>query len=295
MTDRTLPNLFRLIIVGVAISQTVFGLTLLLNPSAIVDLWPWPMTSITTRILGASTLVSVPLAIFSAVVNRWTAAFIPIVMLLTYRVFQLIAGVIHFDRFDFAEPTTWNYFFGGTAMLLVLGYVLVRGGSLGQPVSDPPRFLPANFPLDLGAPFRIVLTFFAGVFILLGVLFLVLGPDAAPLWFEADGELTPLTARLFASPMIGLALALWLVSRAQRWHEVAIPACGMAMFGVTGTIAILIEWSHVAPPSPLGYFTASVAPLLLILGVILLIPGLRTRAAAQESAVASDASSKLQK
>ena len=77
--------------------------------------------------------------------------------------------------------------------------------------------------------------------------------------------------------MIGLALALWLVSRAEWWHQVAIPACGMAMFGLTGTIAILIEWSNVAPPSPLGYFTASVAPLLLILGVILLVPGLRAR------------------
>jgi hypothetical protein len=38
--------------------------------------------------------------------------------------------------------------------------------------------------------------------------------------------MTPLTARLFASPLIGLGLGMALVSRATDWREIMIPAMG---------------------------------------------------------------------
>jgi hypothetical protein len=284
MNDRTLPAWLRLILIVPAIGQTVFAITLLVDPSMIADIWPWPMTPISARILGASTLVSVPLAVLAAVVNRWSAARIPIVMLLTYRVFQLGAGVIHLDRFDFSQFPTWNYFAGGSALLLVYTYALIRGHQLGERVTDAPRFLPTNIPLNLGSPALYTLRILSVAFIVLGTTFLVLGPDAAPLWFEADGELTPLTARLFASPMIGLALALWLISRSEWWSQIAIPAIGLATFGVAGSFALLLELGSVDPPSLFGYFTAALPVLLLVIGASLLASGWRVGKQAPETA-----------
>jgi hypothetical protein len=273
MIDRTLPNWFRIVIVGTAVSQTFFGLVLLFNPSAIGDLWPWPMTPITTRVLAASTLVSVPLAVFAALVNRQSAARIPIVMLLTYRVFQLLAGLIHFERFDFSQFTSWNYFGGGSALMLMFIYVLARGRYIGRPVSDGRRYLPVTLPLELGPAARSILTALAGIFVVVGVVFLYLGPDAAPLWFEADGRLTPLTARLFGSPLIGLGLGIWLITRSSYWHAVAIPAAGMVTFGIAGAIAFVLGWGEIDPPSVFGYFIVALPLVLFAIGASLLARG----------------------
>jgi hypothetical protein len=288
VNDRTLPRWFRLVLIVPAIGQTVFGLTLLYDPTMIGDIWPWSMTPISARILGASTLVSVPLAVLPAVVNRWSAAVIPIVMLLTYRVFQLLAGLIHIDRFDFSQFPTWNYFAGGTALLLIYSYALIRGWQLGRPVESDLRYMPMNLPLRLSAVAKGVLVVLGGVFITLGVLFLYLGPDAGPLWFEAEGELTPLTARLFSSPMIGLALSLLLIARASRWSQVAIPAIGMVTFGIAGSLAVVMEWGNVDPPSAIGYFSAAIAPILLVTGLSLLIFGRAAIGAMPEPARCSE-------
>ena len=53
MSDRTLPLWLRLILLGTAATQIVFGLTLLFNPSAVSTLWPWTLTPVTARLLGA--------------------------------------------------------------------------------------------------------------------------------------------------------------------------------------------------------------------------------------------------
>jgi hypothetical protein len=71
---------------------------------------------------------------------------------------------------------------------------------------------------------------------------------------------TSLTLRLFASPTTGLALGLWLITRARHWREVAIPAAGLVTIGVTGTAAILLELGQLAPSTPLGYYVA-ITPL----------------------------------
>ena len=87
-----LPDWARAIIVISALMQLAFGLTLLLDPSRIAELWPWKLPPLTARLLGASTLVSVPMAALIVFINRFEFARIPLVMMLTYRVLQLLAG-----------------------------------------------------------------------------------------------------------------------------------------------------------------------------------------------------------
>jgi len=272
MNDRTRPRWLRLVLVLVALSQLIFGLTLLIDPSAIGRLWPWSLTPLTTRLLGASTLVSVPLEVLAAASNRLSVARIPFVMLLTYRVLQLAAGLGHFDRFDLTHPATWNYFGGGSLMLIILTYALVRGSRVGQPVTIAPSWVRGDAPLALGSLARGILRIIAIAYFSLGLGLLVFGAQATPLWFEPPGTLTPLTARLFSSPTIGLALGLWLVTLATRWREVAVPAAGWTTFGVVGLLAVVVESGGITPPTVIGY-VIPVSPLVvLILGLFLLAP-----------------------
>src|SRR5206468_5924621 len=125
--------------------------TLLFLPAAIDRLWPWPLTAITARLLGANTLVGVPLFILTALANRWSAARIPLVMLISYRVLQVLAGLIHLDRFDFHRPITWNYFGGGVALLALLAVEWTLHGRLGQLAGAGPAWLDGERALNLGA------------------------------------------------------------------------------------------------------------------------------------------------
>ena len=125
--EMRLPNWVRAIILISALMQLIFGLTLLLDPSRIVELWPWKLPPLTARLLGASTLVSVPMAVLAIGINRFVVASIPLVMMLTYRVLQLLAGAIHHERFPADSLVTLNYFGGGLLMAVAFGYPLWAG------------------------------------------------------------------------------------------------------------------------------------------------------------------------
>jgi hypothetical protein len=271
MSDRTLPAWLRLVLVFTGLLQAGLGIALLLNPAAIHGLWPWSLTPITARLLGASSLVSMPLFILSAAGNRWSAARIPMIMLMSYRVLQVLAGIIHFDRFDFRRPISWNYFGGGVLLLVLLAAALALSTALGRPTTNEPAWLAGDRPLAIGAAARLILRVVAVVYFVWGLAFLILGNDAAALWFEPAGVATSLTLRLFASPIMGLALGLWLITRASKWREVAVPAAGMSLIGATGSFAIGVEWASVRPPTPLGYVTAITPLILFLIGVYLLL------------------------
>lgn len=272
MNDRTLPLWLKIVLVVSGTMQIIFGLRLLVDPASLTSMWPWSMTPVTTRLLGCSTLVSVPLALLSVWFNRFSAARLPMIMILCYRILQLAAGFVHFGQFDLTSPTTWNYFGGGGIVLIVLALGLIRGESLGEPVQSQPAFLRGDSGLSLSDRGRAVFRAISILFVLLGVLFFFLGENAGWLWFEAAGNLTSLTARLFASPMVGLGVAAWIISNSSRWREVVIPAVGMCTFGVAGILTLLLEAASVQPPSPLGFIIAATPLILFGMGIYLLMP-----------------------
>jgi hypothetical protein len=265
-----LPNWVRGAILASALMQLVFGLTLLIDPSRIADLWPWPLPPLTARLLGASTLVSIPLAILAVFINRYAMALIPLVMMLTYRVLQLLAGVIHFDRFAGDSLVTLNYFGGGLLMLVTFAYPLVAGSQGRLPRVSPGAPFAAPSPWHPPAIARNGLAFLAGILIVLGLAFLVLGGQAKALWFDAAG-MKPLTARLFASPLIGLGLGMFLVSRARDWREIMIPAVGMLTIGVLAMLAINLSSDSFAPQSSLAWLVAALPVVLFLVGLALLV------------------------
>lgn len=267
--DMRLPIWVRVIVLGSIAMKMVFGVTLLVDPSQIAELWPWPLPPLTARLLGASTLVSVPLAVLSVGINRFGVAMIPFVMMATYRLLQLAAGLIHIEKFDLTSPLAINYFGGGGMMLAIFAYVLWAGLNKRLPEAKPDAPLANPAPLSVGAPLIWGLRGFAGLYVVVGVVFLLFGAKAAPFWFDADG-MTPLTARLFASPLIGVGLGLFLISHADDWRAVMAPAAGLTTVGVMGTLAIFLEFDKFAPASPVAWVVAATPLILLFIGSILL-------------------------
>jgi hypothetical protein len=267
--EMRLPGWVRAMIAVATLMQLGFGITLLLDPSRVADLWPWPLPPLTARLLGASTLVSIPLAFLSIGINRYRMAMIPFVMMLTYRVLQLLAGVIHIDRFAANSTITLNYFGGGLAMLVVFGYPLIAGSRGRLPQAFPETPFAAPMPWRPHPALRDALGALGGMLIVLGLAFLILGGSAKLLWFDAKG-MTPLTARLFASPLIGLGLGMALAAQASDWREIMIPAVGMVTIGVLATLALVLSGESFAPQSPLAWFVAALPLILLVIGLILL-------------------------
>jgi hypothetical protein len=113
------------------------------------------------------------------------------------------------------------------------------------------------------------------VFLALAVLFFLLGAGAGQAWIEGPGRLTPLTARLFGSPMAGLALGLWLLARAERWREAFVPAVGMAIFGAGGTLALVAHRHDLYLGAPAGWAVILAPFVLLLIGAYLLLPARR--------------------
>src|SRR6185503_18476311 len=240
--EMRLPGWVRSIVAISALMQLGFGIALLLHPARISELWPWTLPPLTARLLGASTLVSIPLAFLSIGINRYRMAMIPFVMMLTYRVLQLVAGVIHIDRFAANSTLTLNYFGGGLLMLVVFAYPLIAGSRGRLPKASAEAPFATSMPWRAHPLLRDGLAFLAGALIVLGLAFLILGGNAKGLWFDAKG-MTPLTARLFASPLIGLGLGMALVSGAADWREIMIAAIGMVTIGVLATLALVVKRS----------------------------------------------------
>ena len=128
--------------------------------------------------------------------------------------FSFSPVLIHHERFSADSLVTLNYFGGGLLMAIAFGYPLWAGLRGALPPAKERSPLSAALPWHPPFSARAGLGLLGGVYVGLGLVFLMHGANAKPLWFDASG-ITPLTARLFASPLTGLGLGLILVARAK--------------------------------------------------------------------------------
>lgn len=267
--DMILPRWLRAIVLISALMQLGFGLTLLVDPARIAEIWPWSMPPLTTRVLGASTLISVPLALLSVGINRYSMAAIPFVMMATYRVLQLAAGALHTERFGDNIWLTVNYFGGGFLMLIVFVCALWAGQAGRLPRRIGAGLLAARMPWTPSKIVRLTLAAIGIFYIALGVTFFVNAGNAAQFWIDARG-ITPLTAKLFSSPLIGLGLGLLLVSRAGDWRMAVVPATGMITIGLVVFIALVLGRADFAPTTWIGWLVAATPIILFAMGLTIL-------------------------
>src|SRR5262249_19440989 len=143
--------------------------------------------------------------VFLAVaINRYALAAIPFVMMATYRVVQIAAGVLHLDRFGSKPVMAANYFAGGVIMLAVLIYAVWAGQSGRLPAAASAGWA-KPMAWNVPQPVRLVLVALGILYVVLGATFFVAPAGIADFWIDARG-MTPLTARLFSGSLIGLGL-----------------------------------------------------------------------------------------
>jgi hypothetical protein len=104
--------------------SVAMGAFLYLFPHRAIDIWPWQLTPLTARMLGA--IFALGLAgLGAARERRWSAARILIQVACVMLVLILLAGVRAHREFDSGNPLTWLFAAGfiGTTVAAVLLYV----------------------------------------------------------------------------------------------------------------------------------------------------------------------------
>jgi hypothetical protein len=98
------------------------GLFLFVAPGAAIRIWPWLLTPLTARVLGA--VFCLGLAGMGALFDRrWSSARLPFQVALVMLVMMIVAGLRAYSQFDPANPLTWLFgigFIGLTAAIAVV-------------------------------------------------------------------------------------------------------------------------------------------------------------------------------
>ena len=110
-----LPILAARVIAAVGGLALVWGLFLYLLPAAAIALWPWSLTPLTARVLGAVTCLGLA-GIGARVERRWSSARLPLQVAGVMLTAILVAGVRAHAEFDPGNVLTW---------LLAAGFVVV--------------------------------------------------------------------------------------------------------------------------------------------------------------------------
>jgi hypothetical protein len=112
-------------IVLAAALSTVMSALLYLFPSRAVSIWPWHLTPLTARMLGA--IFALGIAGFGARrERRWSAARILLQVAGVMLVLILLAGVRAHREFDSSRPLTWLFAAGFTATAIAMGLFYYR-------------------------------------------------------------------------------------------------------------------------------------------------------------------------
>ncbi|HEX4728432.1 MAG TPA: hypothetical protein VH298_11590 [Jatrophihabitans sp.] len=112
------------IVLSAALS-TVMSALLYLFPHRAISIWPWHLTPLTARTLGA--IFALGIAGFGARrERRWTAARIPLQVAGVMLLLILVAGLRAHSEFDSGRPLTWLFAIGFPAAVLIVGLYYLR-------------------------------------------------------------------------------------------------------------------------------------------------------------------------
>jgi len=126
--DLMLPPVARTIIGSTGAVAVVMGLFLFLFPSRAVDVWPWMLTPLTSRVLGAIFMLGIA-GLGVLVDSRWSAARIMMQVQVFMLGLILIAAVRAHDQLDGSGVLTWlllGGFFAAMTSAAVLSVTMDR-------------------------------------------------------------------------------------------------------------------------------------------------------------------------
>jgi hypothetical protein len=124
--DILLPATARVIIGLVGAATLLVSIVLFLFPQMMISAWPWTLTPLTARVLGAMFALPGIVGLGITFEPRWSAARIILQSQCFSILMILIAAVRAWGDFHPANPITW-LFVGGLAGLLILLILLYAG------------------------------------------------------------------------------------------------------------------------------------------------------------------------
>jgi hypothetical protein len=131
--DLLLPPAARAVMAATGAVAVVCGLYLFLLPTRAVDVWPWTLTPLTSRVLGAVFMLGIAgLGVLSDA--RWTAARLMLRVQVFMLTLILVAAARAHADFDGSNPLTW---------LLLAGFLGALVSAAGLSLSMARRQAPA--------------------------------------------------------------------------------------------------------------------------------------------------------
>lgn len=119
------------IIATVGMLAVATGVFLYIAPTSAISIWPWALTPLTARVLGA--VFCLGLAGAAAPLDRrWSTARLPLQVAGVMVVLMLVAGIREHSSFDSTNPLTWLMAAGFVAVLMggtVLYYRMERAAT----------------------------------------------------------------------------------------------------------------------------------------------------------------------
>jgi hypothetical protein len=121
--DRLVPHLVRLVI-GIVGGLTVLtSIVLFLQPGFMISTWPWQLTPLTARVMGALFALTGVGELTIALDERWSAVCIPLQSQMIGIALIALAIVFSWSNFHQANPMTW-VFIASILFLLVASPLL---------------------------------------------------------------------------------------------------------------------------------------------------------------------------
>jgi len=115
--DKIIPNWLRWTLGGVGVATLIISLLLFLFPPPMIAVWPWTLTPLTARVVGAMFALPGLVGVGIALDRRWSAARIILQAQAISIAFILIAAIRSWSDFNPANLATW-LFIGGLGGLL---------------------------------------------------------------------------------------------------------------------------------------------------------------------------------
>jgi hypothetical protein len=122
--DTIIPYMARLIMGAFGSVTLAISLFLFLQPSMIISLWPWTLTPLTARVMGAMFALPGLVGLGIAFDKRWSAA----ILILQSQGFSilliLIASILSSQDYDWTNWSSW-IFVGGLGLMLMSIIMLI--------------------------------------------------------------------------------------------------------------------------------------------------------------------------
>ncbi|MAT45609.1 MAG: hypothetical protein CL609_25035 [Anaerolineaceae bacterium] len=122
--DNIIPSTARMIMGTFGAITLIISLFLFLQPNMIINLWPWTLTPLTARIMGAMFTLPGIVGLGIAFDKRWSA----VILILQSQGFSilliLIASIFSLQDFDWTKWGSWM-FVGGLGLMLISIMMLI--------------------------------------------------------------------------------------------------------------------------------------------------------------------------